>query len=43
MVPWWGAVLLFLAGMIVAFMIIALVSANDTDDHGKWWDNDGNL
>ena len=43
MIPWWAGVLLFFAGAIVGVVTIALVSANDTHDHEKWWDNDGNL
>ena len=43
MIPWWSGVLLFFAGALFAMVILALVSANDTDDHGKWWDNDGNI
>ncbi len=32
MIPWWGAVLALVAGVVIGFVIIALVSANQDDE-----------
>lgn len=42
MISIWWIIPAMLAGAVLGILIIALVSANDTDRKGKWW-NDGNL
>ena len=32
MVPWWGLVMAFFAGIIIGVFLIAIVAANDYDE-----------